>query len=56
VRGLLLAQWLPVWFGTAAELAPYAGSLGHPPSAAGPLLAAVPCGMLAGDVAVGRFG
>jgi MFS family permease len=57
VRGLLLAQWLPVWFGTAAEalIVPYTGSLGHPPSAAGPLLAAVPFGMLLGDVAVGRF-
>jgi MFS family permease len=57
VRGLLLAQWLPVWFGTGAEalIVPYTQSLGHPPSAAGPLLAAVPCGMLLGDVAVGRF-
>ena len=34
---------------------PYAGSLGQPPSAASPLLAAVPAGMLLGDVVVGRF-
>jgi predicted MFS family arabinose efflux permease len=57
VRGLLLAQWLPVWFCTGAEalIVPYTVSLGHPASAASPLLAAVPCGMLLGDVAVGRF-
>jgi Major Facilitator Superfamily len=57
VRGLLFAQWLPVWFGTGAEalIVPYTESLGHPASAAGPLLAAVPCGMLLGDVVVGRF-
>jgi predicted MFS family arabinose efflux permease len=34
---------------------PYAGSLGQPPSAASPLLAATPAGMLLGDVLVGRF-
>ena len=34
---------------------PYAGSLGQPASAASPLLAAVPAGMLLGDVIVGRF-
>ena len=57
VRGLLLAQWLPAWFVTGAEslIVPYAGSLGHPPSAASPLLAATPAGMLLGDVVVGRF-
>jgi hypothetical protein len=57
VRGLLLAQWFPVWFCTGAEalIVPYTVSLGHPASAAGPLLAAVPCGMLLGNVAVGRF-
>ena len=57
VRGLLLAQWLPAWFVTGAEslIVPYAGSLGQPPSAASPLLAAVPAGMLLGDVVVGRF-
>ena len=57
VRGLLLAQWLPSWFVTGAEalIVPYAGSLGLPPSAASPLLAATPAGMLLGDVIVGRF-
>jgi len=56
VRGLLLAQWLPAWCVTGAEslIVPYAGSLGRP-SAAGPLLAAMPAGMLVGDVLVGRF-
>ena len=57
VRGLLLAQWLPAWFVTGAEslIVPYAGSLGQPPSAASPLLAATPAGMLLGDLVVGRF-
>ena len=57
VRGLLLAQWLPAWFVTGAEalVVPYTGSLGQPASAASPLLAAVPAGMLLGDVIVGRF-
>jgi predicted MFS family arabinose efflux permease len=57
VRGLLFAQWLPAWFVTGAEslIVPYAGSLGQPPSAASPLLAATPAGMLLGDVLVGRF-
>ena len=34
---------------------PYTGSLGQPASAAGPLLAAVPAGMLLGELLVGRF-
>jgi predicted MFS family arabinose efflux permease len=57
VRGLLLAQWLPAWFVTSAEslIVPYTGSLGLPASAASPLLAAVPAGMLLGEVIVGRF-
>jgi MFS family permease len=57
VRGLLLAQWLPTWFVTGAEalIVPYTRSLGHPASAASPLLAAVPAGMLLGDVIVGRY-
>jgi predicted MFS family arabinose efflux permease len=57
VRGLLLAQWLPAWFVTGAEslIVPYTGLLGQPASAASPLLAAVPAGMLLGDVIVGRF-
>jgi hypothetical protein len=57
VRGLLLAQWLPAWFVTGAEslIVPYTASLGHPASAAGPLLAAVPAGMVLGEVLIGRF-
>lgn len=57
VRRLLLAQWLPCWFGTGAEalIVPFAESAGHPASAASALFACVPCGMLAGDLAVGRL-
>jgi len=57
VRGLLLAQWLPAWFVVGAEslIVPYTESLGHPASAAGPLLAAMPAAMLIGDVVIGRF-
>jgi predicted MFS family arabinose efflux permease len=57
IRGLLLAQWLPGWFVAGAEslIVPYTGSLGRPASAAGPLLAAMPAGMLIGDLLVGRF-
>jgi len=57
VRGLLLAQWLPCWFVAGAEslIVPYTGALGRPASAAGPLLAAMPAGMLLGDLLVGRF-
>ena len=57
VRGLLLAQWLPAWFVTGAEslIVAYTGSLGRPPSAAAPLLAAMPAGMLLGDLLAARF-
>lgn len=57
VRGLLLAQWLPGAFLAGAEslIVPYTESLGHPAAAASPLLAAVPAGMLCGDVVIGRF-
>lgn len=57
VRMLLLAQWLPGMFVAGAEslIVPYTESLGHPAAAASPLLAAVPAGMLAGDVVIGRF-
>jgi len=57
VRGLLLAQWLPAWCIAGAEslIVPYTGALGRPASAAGPLLAALPAGMLLGDLLVGRF-
>jgi MFS family permease len=57
VRGLLLAQWLPAWFVTGAEslIVPYTVSLGHPARAAAPLLAAMPAGMLLGDLLAARF-
>ena len=57
VRALLLAQWLPGMFVAGAEalIVPYTEALGHPAAAASPLLAAVPAGMLAGDVVIGRF-
>jgi MFS family permease len=57
VRGLLLAQWLPAWFVTGAEslIVPYTVSLGYPARAAAPLLAAMPAGMLLGDLLAARF-
>ena len=57
VRGLLLVQWLPAWCAAGAEslIVPYTGSLGRPASGAAPLLAAVPAGMLLGEVVTGRF-
>ncbi len=57
VRGLLLAQWLPGAFVAGAEslIVPYTEALGHPAAAASPLLAALPAGMLCGDVIIGRF-
>jgi hypothetical protein len=56
IRGLLLVQWLPAWFAAGAEslIVPYTGSLGRAASGAAPLLAAVPAGMLIGEVIVGR--
>jgi predicted MFS family arabinose efflux permease len=57
VRALLLAQWLPPAFVAGAEslIVPFAGGHGMPAGSAGPLLACLPVGMLAGDLAVGRF-
>jgi predicted MFS family arabinose efflux permease len=57
VRALLLAQWLPAAFVAGAEslVVPFAGSRGMPPDSAGPLLACLPVGMLAGDLVIGRF-
>jgi predicted MFS family arabinose efflux permease len=54
---LLLAQWLPAWFAAGAEslIVAYTGSLGRPASAAAPLLAAMPAGMLLGDLLVARL-
>jgi MFS family permease len=57
IRGLLLAQWLPLVFDSGAEslVVPYVGSLGKPASAAGPLLAAGLAGLMAGQWLIGRF-
>jgi len=57
IRGLMLALWLPLTFGSGAEslVVPYVGLLGKPASAAGPLLAAAPAGMMAGQWVIGRF-
>jgi hypothetical protein len=56
VRRLLLAQWLPPTFVTAAEglLVPYAEHRQFPGGAAGMLLACVPVGMIVGDLLVAR--
>ncbi|MFD7502303.1 MFS transporter [Streptomyces sp. NPDC059850] len=57
VRRLLIAQWLPPAFVAGAEslIVPFAGSRDLPAGASGPLLACLPMGMLAGDLAIGRF-
>ena len=57
VRALLLVQWLPPSFVTGAEalVVPYAVERGFPDGSAGLLLASVPVGMLAGNLAVGRL-
>jgi predicted MFS family arabinose efflux permease len=56
VRGLLLAQWVPAWLVTGAEalVVGYVTHRGWPTSGASFVLAALPVGMLLGDVAVGR--
>jgi Na+/melibiose symporter-like transporter len=57
LRRLLLMQWLPAWFATGAEAlaVPYTESLGRPAGAASLLLAGTPCGMLLGNLVVGRL-
>ena len=57
IRRLLLVQWLPAGFITGAEalMVPYAAGRGLPPAVAGWLLAAVPVGMLGGNLVVGRL-
>lgn len=56
VRGLLLAQWVPAWLVTGAEalVVGYVAHRGWPTGGASLVLAAVPVGMLVGDVLVAR--
>lgn len=56
VRGLLLAQWVPAWLVTGVEalVVGYVAHRGWSTTGASLLLAAVPVGMLVGDVVVGR--
>ncbi|MFF7634822.1 hypothetical protein ACFZB9_16930 [Kitasatospora sp. NPDC008050] len=57
VRRLLLTQWLPPAFAAGAEglIVAYTGERGLPPGYAALLLGALPVGMLAGDLVVGRL-
>ncbi|MGD9695087.1 MAG: MFS transporter [Thermoleophilia bacterium] len=57
VRLLLLAQWLPPGFATGAEslVIPFAADRGASPGLAAVVLAALPAGMIAGDLLVGRL-
>ncbi|WP_405983991.1 MFS transporter [Streptomyces sp. NBC_00872] len=57
VRALLLAQWLPPMLVTGAEslIVPFVSDNRMPDGSTGLLLACLPVGMLAGDLAVGRF-
>lgn len=57
LRGLLLALWLPIaaLAGAEATLVAYAARAGLPEGSAGYLLAALPVGMVLGDVAIARM-
>ncbi|WP_433053420.1 MFS transporter [Dactylosporangium sp. CS-033363] len=57
VRRLLLVQWLPPAFITGAEalMVPFAAQRGFATGVAGWLLAAIPVGMVAGNLVVGRL-
>ena len=57
VRILLLATWLPPAFIASAEslIVPYAAQHGFPAGSPGLMLACVPAGMIAGDLAAGRL-
>jgi predicted MFS family arabinose efflux permease len=57
IRRLLLAHWLPpaCVAGAEALLVAYATARGFPPGSAGALMAALPVGMLLGDLIVGRW-
>ncbi|MGJ7906490.1 MFS transporter [Actinopolyspora sp. H202] len=56
-RGLLLGLWLPIaaLAGAEATLVAYAARAGLPEGSAGYLLAALPVGMVVGDVAIARL-
>jgi predicted MFS family arabinose efflux permease len=57
VRRLLLVQWIPPAFVTGAEsiMVPYTVERGFPDGSVGVLLAAVPVGMLIGNIILGRL-
>ncbi|MGE5287930.1 MAG: MFS transporter [Micromonosporaceae bacterium] len=57
VRVLLLANWLPPAFVTGAEslIVPYSARRGFPAGAPALMLACLPAGMIASDLAVGRL-
>lgn len=57
IRGLLLAMWLPVSLLTGAEslAVPYAASLGRDGELGTLVLAALPVGMIAGNLVIGRL-
>ncbi|WP_436536578.1 MFS transporter [Actinoplanes sp. HUAS TT8] len=57
IRRLLLVHWLPAACVAGAEalLVAYATARGYPPGSAGALMAALPVGMLLGDLVVGRW-
>ncbi len=57
VRILLLATWIPPAFIAGAEslIVPYAAQHGFPAGSPGLMLACVPAGMIAGDLAAGRL-
>ncbi|MCF2534356.1 MFS transporter [Streptomyces sp. FB2] len=57
VRRLMLAQWLPPAFVTAAEglIVAYAGGHGFAPGRYAVLMGCLPVGMLAGDLLIGRL-
>jgi predicted MFS family arabinose efflux permease len=56
IRGLLLANWIPpiCITGSVSLLVPYVHQIDSGSGSAGILLAALPCGMLVGDLVVGR--
>lgn len=57
IRGLLLAMWLPVSLLTGAEslAVPYAASLGGDGELGALVLAALPVGMITGNLVIGRM-